>query len=93
MLPSLRDFAQIVFRSVQMPRRGSELCLPLSALPTLPFSTLMLSPGVQVHVFGADMRDQYDLESFYGASPELELPFLRERSGAPGAEVQWGNTM
>jgi len=33
---------------------------------------------VVVHVLTPEQRDFYDLESFYGAAEEIDLPFLRE---------------
>lgn len=33
---------------------------------------------VVVHVLTAQQREYYDLESFYGAAEELDLPFVRE---------------
>ncbi len=33
---------------------------------------------VVVHVLTPEQRDFYDLESFYGAAEEIELPFLKE---------------
>lgn len=37
---------------------------------------------VVVHVMTAQQRDYYDLEGFYGAAEELELPFMREEEKA-----------
>ena len=33
---------------------------------------------VVVHVMTPEQRDFYDLESFYGAAEEVDLPFLKE---------------
>ena len=39
----------------------------------------MLDYGdVVVHVMTPEQRDFYDLESFYGAAEEVDLPFLKE---------------
>lgn len=35
---------------------------------------------VVVHVMTAEERDYYDIESFYGAAEEVDLPFLNESS-------------
>ena len=35
-----------------------------------------------VHVFTPEERERYDVESFYGAAEELDLPFAQ---GAPGS--------
>jgi hypothetical protein len=37
-----------------------------------------LSLPVVVHVMTADQREYYDLESFYGAAEEVDLPFDTE---------------
>ncbi len=40
---------------------------------------------VVLHVFTSEQREFYDLESFYGAAEEVDLPFLveGEKAGAP----------
>jgi len=43
---------------------------------------------VVVHVLTAEQRDYYDLESFYGAAEELDLPFLKESNQAPAWETK-----
>jgi hypothetical protein len=40
---------------------------------------------VGVHVFNGEQRDYYDIESFYAAAAEVDLPFL-EQSPAPGQQ-------
>jgi hypothetical protein len=39
---------------------------------------------VVAHVFTPDQRDHYDIESFYAAAEEVELPFLEARGAADG---------
>lgn len=43
---------------------------------------------VVVHVLTAEARDYYDLESFYGAAEELDLPFLKEKGQGPAWETK-----
>ena len=42
---------------------------------------------VQVHVFGADLREYYDLESFYSTSEEVELDFVTRSTGRE--DIAW----
>ena len=45
----------------------------------------MLDYGdVVVHVLTPDQREFYDLESFYGAAEEIDLPFLRQEPSFGG---------
>lgn len=43
-----------------------------------------------IHVFTAEQREYYDLESFYGAAEEVELPFVQEVSEDMAA---WNNRL
>ena len=49
----------------------------------------MLDYGdVVVHIFTPEMREFYDLEGFYGAAEEVDLPFAREDQG-----MQWSRKL
>lgn len=49
-----------------------------------PWETLDFG-DVVVHVFNGEQRDYYDIESFYAAAEEVDLPFL-EQSPAPAQQ-------
>ncbi|CAL5229223.1 g12506 [Coccomyxa viridis] len=64
---------------VRMQRRGQELGREPSVTPAGKSAWEVLDYGdVVVHVLTPEQRDFYDLESFYGAAEEIELPFLKE---------------
>lgn len=52
-------------------------------------SPLPLCPAtVVIHVFTPDQREHYDIESFYAAAEEVDLPFAapdRQQGGAAAA--------
>lgn len=49
---------------------------PLNPAPGTSAWELLDFGDVVVHVLTADQRDYYDLESFYGAAEEVDLPFI-----------------
>jgi ribosome-associated protein len=55
-----------------------------NSLGTSPWEVLDFGPVV-VHVFTAEQREYYDLESFYGTAEEIELSLGQGASSASGA--------
>jgi hypothetical protein len=64
------------------PARTLHPCLPASRLPSPSPCRARPCASVVVHVFTPEERERYDVESFYGAAEELDLPFAQ---GAPGS--------
>ena len=52
-----------------------------------PWETLDFG-DVVVHVFNGEQRDYYDIESFYAAAEEVDLPFLEQSSAAAQQQGQ-----
>ena len=45
---------------------------------------------IVVHVLSGEMREYYDLESFYGISEEVDLPFVEgARASEGGGAASW----
>lgn len=44
---------------------------------------------VVVHVMTAEQRDYYDIEGFYGAAEEVELPFAGQENGT----IEWNTKL
>ena len=46
---------------------------------------------VQINVMTAASREYYDLEGFYGAAEELELPFVTQPTSSE--ELEWSKSV
>ena len=58
-------------------------------LPTAPSMEVLVL--VQVNVMTAASREYYDLEGFYGAAEELELPFVTQPTSSE--ELEWSKSV
>lgn len=49
---------------------------------------------VVVHVFTAEQREYFDLETFYGAAEEVELPFVSDSAEEQIAgDIAWAQML